>query len=159
MRKKSSKLAPKWTIAIDPASRSAGVAVFHGEELISYHTLTSDAKTWGERLADISVQFAELDIPFEEITDFACEHIKGTRTAPMLNAIAGIFIQYLPNVQLNTRSFITAPKWKKVIRQVTGEKDPKGVASLALYGIDLPGLTDDSADAIAIGITYNVSSR
>lgn len=146
-------------LAVDPASRSAGVAIFCNDKIVSYHTLTSDEKTWGGRLNDISCQFAELDIPFEKITDFACECIKGTRNAPMLNCIAGIFIQYLPNVQLNMRSFITASRWKKVIRDKTGERDPKGVVSLNRYGIKLPGLTDDSADAICIGITYNVSAR
>jgi hypothetical protein len=102
----------------------------------------------------MSVQFSELDIPFDEVTEFACEHIKGTKNAPMLNCIAGIFIQFLPNVQLRFHSFVTPSKWKKLIRDVTGEKEPKGAVSLKRYGIDLPGLTDDSADAIAIGLTY-----
>lgn len=156
MRKKSKKLDEKWLIAIDPASRSAGVAVFKNGELQSHFTLTSDHKTWGDRLYEISTGFSELDIPFEKITDFACEYIKGTSTAPMLNAIAGIFIQYLPNAVLNRQSFITASKWKKVIRDVTGEKDPKGAPSLRKYGIRPGRISEDAADAIMIGVAYNV---
>lgn len=117
---------------------------------------TSSADTWGERLCDMACAFAESDIPVEDVTEVAIESLKGASNSPMLNCISGVFIQFLPNVILRPRSFITPSKWKAFIRQTTGEKSPlpKGMDSLALYDSSMPAMTDDEADAVMIGLTY-----
>lgn len=140
-------------LAIDPASREAGVALFKNAELIGVWQLSTDEPTWGQRLCDLSVQFGELPIPHEDIEEVAIECLKGASNSPMLNAISGVFIQYLPKVNLKPKSFITPSSWKAVARKVTGEKEPKGYSTLSKMGT-YPEMSDDCADAVLIGLTY-----
>lgn len=142
-------------LSVDPASRQTGIAVFNEYGLIvSTHVLSTNAKTWGERLCDLSTQFAELPIEHELITEVCCEHLKGAANSVTLNCISGIFWQYLPNVNLSDKNFITPSSWKALVRRRTGEEKPKGLKSLRLYGYDGPNITDDEADAILIGLCY-----
>lgn len=145
-------------LAIDPASKEAGVALFNldGTLIETWHFSAGDS-TWGLRLRGIAEAFAECSIPHEEVTEVAIESLKGASNSPMLNAIAGIFLQYLPNATLRTKSFITPSAWKAYIRKTTGEKSPlpKGVDSLVRYDPSMPGtISDDEADAVMIGLTF-----
>jgi len=106
------------------------------------------------RLADLACQFAELPIDHNSVSDVAIESLKGAANSPMLNAISGVFIQFLPNATLRVKSFITPSAWKKVIRDRTGEAKPKGLTSLKLYDPTVPDMSEDEADSVMIGLTY-----
>jgi hypothetical protein len=132
-----------------------GIALmdFEGNVLDSI-TLVSDEKTWGLRLADMNYQFSKWKIDKEAVTEVCCEYIKGSSNAPLLNCISGIIWYQLPHINLKMTTFIVPPTWKAFVRKKTGEKEPKGVASLKKFGYSVKGLSEDEADAILIGLCY-----
>lgn len=142
-------------VSIDPASKCVGVALFSqaGELIDSWQLVTAETN-WGSRLADLSVQFDELPFDNEAVSEVACELIKGSSNAAMLNCVSGIFWQWLPNVNLKATTFIPPSSWKAFIRKKTKEQGPKGLASLRLFGYKGKDISEDEADAIMVGLCY-----
>lgn len=148
-------------LAVDPGSKAMGLALLTLEgEVIMTALLSSSKPTWGARLAEMNAQFAKLKFKQKMVTEVACEHVKGSSNAPLLNCISGIIWYQLPQINLKQTTFIVPPTWKAYVRKTTGEKDPKGVDSLKklCYGVD-GILSDDEADAVMIGLCYLNKTR
>lgn len=146
-------------LAIDPSTKSTGIAVFKNKELIYYNCISSSStdvyKRIDKMIEGIKIAVDTYGVNYAVLEDVLPEEVKHNQsTFKSLTYLQGYILHTLNDYKLNWK-FYTASQW----RSICGIKIGPGVRRENLkkqdiafvkkhYNIDV---NDDIADAICIG--------
>lgn len=146
-------------LALDPSTKSTGLAIFQDQELIHYECITAGSSNLYKRIDKIIEGIKNIldnyKIDNVIIEDVFPEDVHGNRSVfNALMYLQGFIMHLLDNYNLNPK-FYTASEWRKKCDIRTG----RGIHRESLKPKDIAfvknqfGLTvnDDIADAICIG--------
>ncbi len=144
-------------LAIDPASHSAGAALFIDDKVYSIRLLANKSSLWSERIFQQREQltdFLNKYLKSNTINTLVVENLTGFGHAKLSYSVGSLCS--LPSIK-SELNLVGTSTWKAMARRfVCKDKDPKGLNALKYIRPDLIELcsSDDEADAIMIGLAY-----
>lgn len=153
----------EYAISIDPASRNAGVSVWHGITYLGSEALYSNQRTWSARAAEMRAAlriFVNHYIPSTELITCIVSELIPKIVEPSVQMITGALVADPRfNGNLARKQLISPSSWKSYARRHgCVDKEPKGVKALFQLDYQVPEWklvkSDDVADSIMIYLTY-----
>ena len=150
-------------MAIDPSTKSTGVAIFKDEKLVHYECISESDNNVLTRIDKITDKLCSLAIEYQinEITieDTLREDVKGNdQVFRALMYLQGTMAVKFNKINLKLNKIFVASEWRKLVGIKTGRgvyRETLKKASMKLakdhYNIDV---NDDVSDSICIGIAY-----
>lgn len=161
----------KWTeddvlLAIDPASHSAGLALFTLKDngFIASKTLLGGKGEWPERVYKMQMEAYEFLEPYSGNIKIVVSELIPKMADPSVQCVTGAIASCLPfDAKFSRGTFVAVSSWKAWARSqgavpdVGGKnKDVKGIKAVHdIFGKEFHHFdSDDAADSFLIGLTW-----
>jgi len=172
MSKKTKEWGPDdMLLAIDPASHSAGLALFTLQDnaFIDAKTLTAQKGEWPERLFSMQMQAAEFLEAYEGNIKVIVTELIPSVADPTVHSCIGALASCLPfKAKINRNTFLSPSTWKAFARRQGAipqpgakRQDVKGIKAIHdMLGKDFHNFdSDDAADATIMGICWLMTKK